>query len=192
MRETASIALRPTFARRAGPRTQCEPLRPPRSRPPASDAVFGHGIRRIARDGSLQQPCLAVLQGPSERCAAWLTGSAGGANNRRRREGDRGQNAEPASSARTIPGPSAMAVNTDVGDAFCRAELLCLRNRRSRAATSLVRGATMLRRAVESEGDKRLPKGCCYRGGCGTAAWRANTSLLRRMMIQCGHFCWSI
>ena len=104
MRETASIAPRP--------RTQCEPLRPARSRPPASDAVSGHGVRRIARDGSLQQPCFAVRSRASElRVRAWVTGSAGGANNRRRREGDSGQNAEPTPSARTKPGPSAMAVN---------------------------------------------------------------------------------
>ena len=46
---------------RPATRTQCEPLRPARSRPPASDAVSGHGVRRIARDGSLLQPCFAVL-----------------------------------------------------------------------------------------------------------------------------------
>ncbi len=45
------------------------------------------------------------------RVRAWVTGSAGGANNRSRREGDSGQNAEPTPSARTKPGPSAMAVN---------------------------------------------------------------------------------
>ena len=47
----------------------------------------------------------------SAKCAAWPTGSAGEANNRSRRESDSGQNAEPTSSARTKPGPSAMAVN---------------------------------------------------------------------------------
>ena len=41
----------------------------------------------------------------------WVTGSAGGANNRRRRESDSGQNAEPTPSAKTKPGLSAMALN---------------------------------------------------------------------------------
>ena len=80
------------------------PLRPARSRPHASDAVSGHGVRRIARDGSLQQPCFAVLRDArrSATCAAWATGSAGGANNRSRRESVSGQNAEATRSA----GPS--------------------------------------------------------------------------------------
>ena len=67
-----------------------------------------------------------------------LTGSAGEANNRRRREGDSGQNAEPTTPARTKPGPSAMALNKR-----CRRHVLprrasCLRNRRSRSATPLL------------------------------------------------------
>ena len=71
--------------------------------------VSGYGVRRVARDGPLQQAC---LPNPSDLAStlsaqAWVTGRAGGANNRRRREGDRGQNAEPTSSARTKPGPSA-------------------------------------------------------------------------------------
>ena len=105
-RGAASIALRP--------RTQCEPLRPARSRPQANDAVSGHGISRIARDGSLQQPCFAALcyvrrcamcAGVADRERRW-------SKHRRRREGDSGQNAEPTPSARTNPGPSAMALTS--------------------------------------------------------------------------------
>jgi hypothetical protein len=33
---------------------------PSSRRPPASDAVSRYGVRRVARDGSLQQPCVAV------------------------------------------------------------------------------------------------------------------------------------
>ena len=63
MRETASIAPRPAFALRATARRAAYAMRAPSPssrRPPASDAVSGHGVRRIARDGSLQQPCIAV------------------------------------------------------------------------------------------------------------------------------------
>jgi len=88
--------------------------------------VSAYGVRRVARDGSLQQTCLAVqcrpevVVVPTFRSAfachvrtqqTWVTGSAGEANNRSRREGDSEQNAEPTTSARTRLGPSAMAVN---------------------------------------------------------------------------------
>ena len=51
------------------------------------------------------------------------TGCAGSANDRRRRDGVSGQNAEPATSAKAKPGLSAMTVTNNAGDAFCHAEL---------------------------------------------------------------------
>jgi hypothetical protein len=70
-------------------------------------------VRRVARDGPLQQACLPSPSDLTSTLSAqpWVTGRADGANNRRRREGDSGQNAEPTSSARTKPGPSAMVLN---------------------------------------------------------------------------------
>ena len=90
-----------------------DPLAPQLGRPHASDAVVCDGVRRVARDGSLQQPCFAVHGEARPRAMGrtWPTGSAGEANNRSRRDSVSGQNAEPTSSARTKPGPSAMALN---------------------------------------------------------------------------------
>jgi hypothetical protein len=50
-------------------------------------------------------------------------GASGPQTIRRRRDSVSGQNAEPATTARTKPGPSAMALTNNAGDVFCHAEL---------------------------------------------------------------------
>ena len=81
----------------------------------ASRCVSGCAVSRVARDGSLQEPVSRRLDGRQ----LW----APSAHGERRRpgapvqqtmkaaRGRRGQNAEPTTSARTKPGPSAMAVS---------------------------------------------------------------------------------
>jgi len=75
------------------PRTQCEPRRPARSRPPASDAISSHGVRRIARDGSQKQPSSAAISRHG-RAQLPSTGrgrarDAGGCDHRERRDARR-------------------------------------------------------------------------------------------------------
>ena len=55
--------------------------------------------------------------------------SVGGANDRSRRDGVSGQNMEPATSARTKPGPSAKALNNECWRHVLPRRSSCLRNR---------------------------------------------------------------
>ena len=116
MRETAYIAPRPAFALRATARRAAYAMRAPS---PTSQPSPGYRCGFRPRSTSHRSRWFAPADVSRRHSTAndftstWAAsaGSSGGANNRRRRESDSGQNAEPTPSARTTPGPSAMAGN---------------------------------------------------------------------------------